>query len=169
MVGSPPTKLGAGEVRRAGGLLRRTAAADTFLAEEEKEATNELEMVNLDPETGDPFQRLLMSQMQQNTMLMTKLLGNKNNMDPMSSLLATGGASESASSSSGAKGCMAREMFMKQIQDAEKVVALTRFHALQELGIPTEKEDSSLLRKYFERRVPVADQKLLSHFASLIS
>ena len=36
--------------------------------------------------------------------------------------------------------------------------ALTPLHALQELGIPSEKEDSSLLRKYFERRVPLADQ-----------
>ena len=125
--------------------------------------------MNLDPETGDPFQRLLMSQMQQNTMLMTKLLGNKNHVDPMSNLLAAGGGNESGSSSSGAKGCIAREMFMKQIQDSEKVATLTRLHALQELGIPSGKEDSSLLRKYFERRVPLADQKLLAHFASLIS
>ena len=169
VVGSPPAKLGAAEARRASGHLGRTATADTFLAEEEKEATNELEMVNLDPETGDPFQRLLMSQMQQNTLLITKLLGNKGSVDPMSSLLAAGGGNESGSSSSGAKGCMAREMFMKQIQDFEKVAALTRLHALQELGIPSEKEDSSLLRKYFERRVPLADQKLLSHFASLIA
>ena len=169
VVGSPPAKLGAAEARRASGLPNRTATADTYLAEEEKEATNESQLVNLDPETGDPFQRLLMSQMQQNTLLMTKLLGNKNHVDPMSNLLAAGGGNESGSSSSGAKGCIAREMFMKQIQDSEKVAALTRLHALQELGIPTEKEDSSLLRKYFERRVPLADQKLLAHFASLIS
>jgi len=71
-------------------------------------------MVNLDPETGGPFQRLLMPQMQQNTMLVTNLLGEQ--------------------------------------------AALTPLHALQELGIPSEKEDSSLLRKYFERRVPLADQ-----------
>ncbi len=173
VVGSPPAKLGAAEARRVAGAPARAAIADTFLAEEEKEAGNELDaslaMVNLDPETGDPFQRLLMSQMQQNTMLMTKLLGNKPNQDPMSNLLAAGGGNESGSSSSGARGCMAREMFMKQIQDLERVAALTRLHALQELGIPPEKEDSSLMRKYFERRVPLADQKLLAHFACLIS
>ena len=145
-------------VCRANGLPGRTVTADTYLAEEEKEATNEFQMVNLDPETGGPFQRLLMSQMQQNTMLMTKLLGNKNHVDPMSNLLVAGGGNESGSSSSGAKGCIAKEMFMKQIQDSEKVAALTPLHALQELGIPSEKEDSSLLRKYFERRVPLADQ-----------
>ncbi len=173
MVGAPPAKLGVAEGRRSAALPARAALADTFLAEEEKEVGNELDtslaMVNLDPETGDPFQRLLVSQMQQNTMLMTKLLGVRNNADPMSNLLAAGGGNESGSSSSGAKGCMAREMFMKQIQDLEKVANLTRLHALQELGIPHDKEDSSLMRKYFERRVPLADQKLLAHFASLIS
>ena len=172
-VGAPPAKLGVAEGRRSAALPAHAALADTFLAEEEKEVGNELDtslaMVNLDPETGDPFQRLLVSQMQQNTMLMTKLLGVRNNADPMSNLLAAGGGNESGSSSSGAKGCMAREMFMKQIQDLEKVANLTRLHALQELGIPHDKEDSSLMRKYFERRVPLADQKLLAHFASLIS
>ena len=134
-------------VRRANGLPGRTVTADTYLAEEEKEATNEFQMVNLDPETGGPFH-----------MLLTKLLGNKNHVAPMSNLLAAGGGNKSGSSSSGAKGCIAKEMFMKQIQDSEKVAALTPLHALQELGIPSEKEDSSLLRKYFERRVPLADQ-----------
>ena len=42
-------------VRRANGLPGRTVTADTYLAEEEKEATNEFQMVNLDPETGGPF------------------------------------------------------------------------------------------------------------------
>jgi len=85
----------------------------------------------------------------------------------MANLLSSGGANESGSSSSGAKGCVARDMFLRTIQDHSRVAEVVRANALQELGISPDREDKDLMKTYFERRVPLADNRLLAHVAQL--
>ena len=44
-----------------------------------------------------------------------------------------------------------------------------RASALRELGLAADREDSNLLKKYMERRIPLAEHKLLTMFAALVS
>ena len=98
---------------------------------------------------ADPVQRLLVMQVQQNTMLMQKMLQPR---ESMASLLSSG----------------SDDLFLKQIQESEKVANQVRMSALTELGMPEEKEDAFLMYRYVERRIPLADEKMLSHFAVLL-
>ena len=107
-----------------------------------------------------------MTQMAQNQLLLQKLLGNKHS-DPVMASLA--GDSGSASSSSGVKGCMAREAYVKVIQDLSKVAEVVQSNAASELGISSLKIDANLLKKYVERRIPLAEHKLLSHVATALA
>lgn len=104
--------------------------------------------------------------MAQNQLLLQKLLGNKHS-DPVMASLA--GDSGSASSSSGVKGCMAREAYVKVIQDLSKVAEVVQSNAASELGISSLKIDANLLKKYVERRIPLAEHKLLSHVATALA
>ena len=147
----------------------RDSAADSALAEIEKGAAEDasLGLGAMDlTSVQDPMQRLLLVQMQQNSLLMQRFMQPR---DSMASLLTGGSGSDSGSTSTGARGCMAREMFLKAIQDHGRIAEQTRDNALRELGIPLEREDGYLMRRYLERRVPLQDQKLLAHVGTLVS
>ena len=58
-------------------------------------------------------------------------------------------------------------MYLKTIQDLPRVAEVARQNALQELGISRDKEDKDLMHLYVERRIPLAENKLLAHFAVL--
>ena len=164
LAGSPPPRVAAAETRRPPPTATTTLGEGTF-AEIEKEAVDPDVALPLDltQPDGDPIQQLLMTQMAQNQLLLQKLLGNKHS-DPVMASLA--GDSGSASSSSGVKGCMAREAYLKVIQDLSKVSEVVQSNAASELGISTGKIDANLLKKYVERRIPLADHRLLSHVAT---
>ena len=167
MAGPLPQRVGSSDPRRLA-VSSSTLLADQGLAELEKGAVEEADPVVQFPaldEIKDPVQRMLLLQVQQNTILMQKLVQPR---DSMSALLASGGDSVSGGSSTGAKGCAARDLFLRQIQDAAKVAEMVRANALTELGMPDEKEDGFLMKKYLERRVPLADHRLLSHVAALL-
>jgi len=171
MAGGPPGRLGGAEKKRGIPALPVAAITDTGFAELEKEATDGMDllganMAGIDLSAMDPMQRMLYAQMQQNAFLVQKLTTPKGSQDMMS-LLAGGGGSDQGSSSSGAKGCVAREVFLRNAQDLPKVATITRYHAMKELGISPDKEDGSLMKKYIERRVPLANHRLLAHVAQL--
>jgi len=107
---------------------------------------------------------MLVVQMQQNTLLLQKMMQPK---DTMASLLSGGGANESGSSSGGARGCVARDVFLRSVRNLGLVAEMARSNALQELGISRDREDKDLMHLYIEKRIPLADQKLLAHFAVL--
>lgn len=62
---------------------------------------------------------------------------------------------------------MARDMYLKTVQDLPRVAEVARLNALQELGITADREDKDLMHLYIERRVPLSENKLLAHFAVL--
>ena len=62
---------------------------------------------------------------------------------------------------------MARDMYLKTVQDLPRVGEVARQNALQELGISMDKEDKDLMHQYIERRVPLAENRMLAHFAVL--
>lgn len=171
LAGAPPDRLGQVVQKRAEPPATAVAAADAALAEIEKEVDEGIGPMFdprlLEDPSLDPMQKLMLTQVQQNSLLLQKILGSRATADPMASLLSSGGANESGSSSSGAKGCMARDMFLRTIQDHARVAEVVRSNALQELGISPDREDKDLMKSYFERRVPLADNRLLAHVAQL--
>ena len=59
-----------------------------------------------------------MVQMQQNQVLLQKLVGNKSS-DPVLGALQGGGLDSGSGSSSGVKGCMAREAFLRAVASCQ--------------------------------------------------
>lgn len=168
LAGNPPGRLGAAVQRQGAGPQSLYPMLEGLHAEAEKGAIEDLALpgqeLDVDPElVSDPIQRMLLLQMKQNTVLMQRLMAPK---DPFSTLL-SGGGNESGSSSSSAKGCMARDMYLKTVQDLPRVGEVARLNALQELGISVDKEDKDLMHLYIERRVPLAENRMLAHFAVL--
>ena len=177
LAGSPPPRVGAAEKRRQTTLGQQSTPQDHALVELQREAVEEEPEVPLLPDMTemehgqlDPMQRFLMMQMQQNQVLLQKLVGNKTS-DPVLGAL-TGGGSDSGGgggSSSGVKGCLARDAFMRTIAELPKVANNTRMNALKELGLDPSREDRSLMKKYMERRMPLQEHKLLTYFTSMLA
>ena len=172
LAGSPPGILKRSPKARAT-PSQQVALAETVHAEVEKEVVEVDELQDaltsvVQSTPLDPVQQMLFVQMQQNQMLLQKMLGPRGSQDQMTSLLSGGGASESGSSSgNGARGCMARDMYLKTIQDLPRVAEVARMNALQELGITADREDKDLMHQYIEKRIPLSENKLLAHFAVL--
>lgn len=67
------------------------------------------------------------------------------------------------------KGCLARDVFIKASADLPSIAAMVKMSAMKELGISPERVDANLLRKYMERRVPLAEHRLLSQMSTLVT
>lgn len=169
LAGSPPPRVGVGEKRR-GRVPDTVRELEGAFANLEKEAEDPDEVPDLlavlKEESTDPVHKLLAVQLRQNQALLEKLVGQRHS-DPVLGAL-TGGETSSGSSSR-VKGCLARDAFIKAMQDLPKVVRVTRQQALKELGMGEDREDGSILRRYMERKVPLADHRLLSYMAAMLA
>ena len=123
-----------------------------------------LEAEGLEPK--DPLHQILLAQLQQNQLLIERLTSMKN-VDPILGALTGSGTDSAAASSSGVKGCMAREAFLKAAADLPRLALTAQANALKELGYGPEKATGDLMKKYMERRIPLADHKLLTYFATM--
>lgn len=110
-------------------------------------------------EPGTSMQSLLLAQLRQNALLLEKLVSQRSG-DGVQDALASGSANGS-DGSSGIKGHLAREAFVKQVQDAKAVTAKVQANALAELG--WSQPAPGLMREFLEKRVPLFEQKLLQH------
>ena len=125
------------------------------------------------PEVQDPaaelmdststLQTLLLAQMRQNAVLLEKLASGKHGDGIQEALAGAGGSG--SESSSGIKGHLAREAFVKQVSDCKLVAAKVQENAMTELGLSA--TEPGMMRTYLEQRVPLADHRLLQHVAAL--
>lgn len=46
---------------------------------------------------------------------------------------------------------------------------LTRINALKELGLAASQEDANLMKTYMERRMPLAEHRLLTYMAMMVA
>lgn len=181
MAGPPPAKLGQQSQNRQIALRSPPTMADNMFAEIEREA---IEPAEPEVATGawdlmqaqledvqDPIQRFMMMQLQQNQVLLDRLVSNQpKEKDPVLTALAGGGQDNaSVGASTGVKGCMARDAYVKAVQDLPRVASISRVNALKELGIPSAKEDSSLMRKYVERKMALADHRVLAQVGTMLA
>ena len=181
MAGPPPQRVGQSTQLRGRSQRGAPTLVDNLHAEIEKEvlepeepevATGAWDLMQAQLEdVQDPIHRFMMMQLQQNQVLLDRLVSAQpKEKDPVLSAL-SGGGSDSASvgASTGVKGCMARDAYLKAVQDLPKVAAYSRVNALKELGIPAAKEDSSLMRKYVERKMALADHRVLAQFGTMLA
>lgn len=141
------------------------ARASVLDAEREAEAVPPDEMDMLTEGLTDPMQHLLALQMKQTNLLMNRLAPKQH--DVLASALG-GGGSESGSSS-GVRGCAARELFVRQLEDSSAVARAVLANAQRELGLPTSSIYGGLMRDYVEKKVPLGDMKLLTFVAMLFA
>ena len=168
LAGTPPPRVGSVEDRRSA-PTRKVLFQDQTLAEVEKEAeepglADQLLDVALPSSLteGDPLAQILAVQLQQNKMMMERLLGHRQ-VDPV--LGALSGGDSGSGSNSGVKGCLAREAFLKAASDLPRVATVARINALREMGLDESRCESNLMKKYIERKIPLGDHKLLSYWA----
>eukprot|EP00438_Fugacium_kawagutii_P016003 Skav226900 [mRNA] locus=scaffold2258:237112:238620:- [translate_table: standard] len=83
-------------------------------------------------QSGDAMQKLMVLQLQQTSQLIQKLVPKHHN-DPLSHALAS--SSDSGGSVSGVKGCHARDIFVRQMDDLQMISSTTTKNVLQDLGL----------------------------------
>ena len=165
MVGPPPRRLAKMEGNTYHGQPAPTAAQNA--AAEADAGALELEALAQIAETvDDPLQKLIALQMQQNALVVQKLISQaKPAQDRISAAL----GSESGSSSSGVKGCVARDAFVKTMEDVVSTGNSIMLCAASDLGIPEDQIHSGLLRDYMERRMPLGDHRMLSYISQFFA
>ena len=140
-------------------------AASTALVEAEAEVGDPDELEQLSSTLTDPFHRLMALQLKQNNQLMSKLLP-KTCGDAITSALGVGG-NEPGSSSSGIRGCTAREVYLKQLDDAVMVSKAVLMNAQKDLGVAA--PYPGLMRDYVEKKIPLGDMRLLTFFGTMLA
>ena len=158
LAGPPPNRLGRMENAFMTPTAKPRPRASFLDAEREAEVAPADELETLAEGLTDPMQRLLALQLKQTNALMTRLAPKQ--PDVLASAL-SGGGSESGSSS-GVRGCAARELFIKQLEDSSAVARVVLANAQRELGLPSSSIYGGLMRDYIEKKVPLGDMKLLT-------
>ena len=158
--GQAPPRLGRFEAGTRAGEPRVPMSQNNFLeAEVEAEAIDKDEFASLTAAMTDPMQKLLALQLKQNQELLSRVLPKQ--QDSIASAL-SGSGNEGGSSSTGVRGCTAREAYLKQMEDHSMVARCVLQNAMKDMGVST--PYPGLMRDYLERRVPLGEMKLLTLF-----
>ena len=164
--GAAPMRLAAHERTLREG--RPTTNLNSLQTEVGLEAVEDAEIENglkeLEATVADPMQKMMLRQMQQMAMMAKQQ--NARSQDPISAAL--GGSTDSQSTgSSGVKGCLAREAFLKLMQDLPKYAQVVTANAAAELGLEVHQIGPRLMRDYIEKRSPLGENRALVQNAYL--
>ena len=163
--GPAPTRVGrqesASRLEQSRGAARSSQIPSFLDQEVAAEAVDADELGALMDTMSDPLHKLLALQLRQNQEMFAKMMP-KQPADAITSALA-GSANEYAGSSSGVKGCTAREAYVKQVEDSSHMAKCTMRNAMKDLGVL--EAYPGLMRDYVEKKIPLGDMKLLTMFA----
>lgn len=166
LAGSAPMRLGAHEKAVREG--RSAQFLETAQQEASLEATGATELDEAMPELEealtDPLQKLMYLQMRQLSIL-TKQQQEKRT-DPLHAAL---GGGEASGGSSGVKGCLARDAFVRMASEVGKLAPVVQANAAQELGLDPHQVGSGLMREYLEKRCPLGEQRLLTQMGYILA
>ena len=101
--------------------------------------------------------------MKQTAALMQKLAPPTR--DPVTAAL----GSEGGSSQSGVKGCVARDAYLRTMEDVKGTGRSIASNAAVDLGLPADQVNSCLMRSYVEKRMPLGDQRQLTYLAQYMA
>ena len=171
----PPPRASHAEARRHKVTSGVMEADNSYVALEREVEEEEGQTSSLQPafdlealkQTADPMQQLMVSQLQQNQILLQKLIAPRHS-DPMLSLL-DGGSASGSGGNSGIRGCLARDAFVRSMEDLPKIAQTVEANAAKELGISQDRIDMTLMRRYVERRMPLAESRLLTYISFLLA
>lgn len=165
LAGVGPTRLGAHERQsQAAGPESQALAEHAAEAVEAEELDQALEATLAD--ASDPMQKLMLLQMKQMA-LMNKSFNHRQPSDPIQALLGSGGGDNQGGSTSGIKGCLAREAYVKITEDLHKLASVAESNATAELGLSAYQVTPGIMRDYLERRVPLGNFRQLTQFGYL--
>ena len=165
LAGPPPRRLSKLEAGHQHRSPSATAAQDA--AAEAATGALDLDALGQIAETvDDPLHRLIALQMQQNALVVQKLVSQSR---PAQDRISAALGSESGSSSSGIKGCVARDAYIKTMDDVVSTGHSIMLCAAADLGIPEDQIHSGLLRDYMERRMPLGDHRMLSYLSQFFA
>eukprot|EP00435_Cladocopium_sp_Y103_P006546 s4845_g2.t1 len=88
---------------------------------------------------------------------------------PKDSITAALGNEAGSSGSNGVKGCIAREAFVKAMEDVVGTGRLMAANAAADMGLSPHQVGSGLMRQYVERRIALADHRLLTYLAQFMA
>lgn len=170
LAGAGPTRLG-GHEKRDRALELTPNGADVFETlqqEQELEAGDGDELAQMTADAfQDPMHKLLFLQMQQVTLLQ-KQVAARQPQDAIHAALSSG-SDPSSSTSSGIKGCLAREAFLKISDNLVSIAQVVETNALMELGLSPAQLSPGLLRDYLEKRVPLGSFRLLTQMGYMMA
>lgn len=163
LAGPAPGRLGKFE-RSPTRPAAKVQAAPLFTTQAEvaAEVVEEDELAQVEA-CADPMQKLLLLQMKQTSALLQRLAPKSH--DPLSNALV--GGSEAGSSTGGVKGCHAREIYVKQMDDLPAVARMIQKNVLQDLGL--EQPYPGLMRDFVEKRMCLGDMKTLTLYAMFLA
>lgn len=168
--GTPPPRIARAEAKRSAALQTPQALTDFRDIEQEAVEAEAAEPSGLAPVSQNlTLEQIMLQQLQQNQLLLQRLVEKPT--DPVLGALSSGGGDSGSGGSggTGVKGCLARDAYLKTVTDLAKVAEVARTNALKELGMSRAREDPSLMRRYIERRVPLADNRLLAQFGTMLA
>lgn len=166
LAGAAPPRLG--RLEQSAAASRRSPQATSFLdAEKEAEVVEVDEYDELTQQITDPMQKMLALQLKQTNALVNRL-APRSSQDALTMALGSGSANESGSSGSGVRGCAAREVYLRQIEDSSMVARVVLRNAQKDMGISDQAVYPGLMRDYMEKKVPLGDMKLLTYMATFL-
>lgn len=157
--GPAPKRLGRTPLAQ---LADPPQAVQHGLAEVDAGVAEEGELMEAIGSAPDPLHRLLALQMRQTAALVQKLTPQR---DPISAAL----GSESGSSTSGVKGCVARDAFLKAMDDIPSTGKVIAANAAADLGLMQNQITGGMMRNYVEQRMALGDHKVLTYLAQFMA
>ncbi len=136
-------------------------AAQNAMAEMEAEVLEENEVQQLVDGSSDPLHRILALQLQQTNTMMQRL-ASRHPPDPITGAL---GSDQGGSGTSGVKGCIARDAYVRAMDDVCGTGRIILNNAAADLGLGDGLITSGLMKRYVETRIPLGDHKLLTYLA----
>ena len=143
----------------------QASAAQDAMVEMEAEAVGEDEVQQLVDGSSDPLHRILALQLQQTNSMMQKL-ASRRPPDPITGAL---GSDHGGSGTSGVKGCIARDAYVRAMEDVCSTGRIIMHNAAVDLGLGDGMITSGLMKQYVEKRIPLADHKLLTYMAQFMA
>ena len=166
LAGPPPGRLSQLENAHSLGIAAPVGTeVQIFFAEEQAGAIAEEDVTAIMANSKDPLHQILALQMKQ-TAYLTQKLASQAPKDQISAVL---GSDSGSSSSSGVKGCMARDAFIRAMDDVVGTGRAMLQNAASDLGLTTSQVSSGLMRQYVEKRIALADHRLLTYMAQFMA
>eukprot|EP00435_Cladocopium_sp_Y103_P076047 s103_g74.t1 len=136
-----------------------------FFAEAQAGAIGEEEVTAIMANSKDPLHQILALQMQQTAYLTQKLAAQA----PKDQISAALGSDSGSSSSNGVKGWMGRDAFIRAMDNVVGTGRLMLQNAANDMGLSAQQVGSRLMRQYVEKRIELADHRLLTYISQFMA